>query len=286
MVGKPTPLQLFWCAQTFLAGSSTVYLLLKRSHWVKLALPSGDLSPGFFRFRKRLGMIKSEGSMPRRKYCGGTDTLNGYFNDLFTWATTPKQTNSDFAPTLLALFLFVGHLGRRLYESWGISVFSRRQLLGPIEFIRVYAFYIGAGLTIIAEAPPLTGVASCASLDGLGLRHLLILPIFYFSSRLHHDTHIALAKLRRNKAGHIVTTDHKMPKGGWFDVMSSPHYFAELLVYTSIGLILGTSNVTYWWMVTYVFTNQFYLAYNTHKYYEGKFENYPKERNMFIPYLL
>ena len=87
-------------------------------------------------------------------------------------------------------------------------------------------------------------------------------------------------------AGHIVTTEHKIPKGGWFDLVSSPHYFAELVIYASFGLILGTKNATWWWLVSYVFTNQFYLAYNTQKYYEKKFEDYPKGRNMFIPYLL
>ena len=74
---------------------------------------------------------------------------------------------AEFAPTLLALLLYSGHLVRRMYESWIVSIFSQRQVLGVVELLRVYSFYIAAGLSLIAEGPPLMELqceSTCQSL--------------------------------------------------------------------------------------------------------------------------
>jgi 3-oxo-5-alpha-steroid 4-dehydrogenase 3 len=116
---------------------------------------------------------------------------------------------------------------------------------------------------------------------------LVAVGLFYFASKVHHNTHQHFAKLRRNKSGHIVTTDYKQPKDGWFESLnvSCPHYFAEMLIYASVGLALGLHAPTWWCLTAYVVFNQFYLAHNTQKYYKVKFDDYPAHRKSILPFL-
>jgi len=86
--------------------------------------------------------------------------------------------------------------------------------------------------------------------------------------------------------GHIVTTGYKIPKGDWFDYVCCPQYFAESVIYVTIGLVLGCENVTWWALAGYVATNQLYLAYSARCWYRQKFEAFPRDRKMIIPYIL
>ena len=89
-------------------------------------------------------------------------------------------------------------------------------------------------------------------------------------------------------SGHIVTTSYKAPKGGYFDSfnVSSPHYFAELLIHLSIALSLGLSSPTWWVLTLSVGSHLFYLAFVSHRLYVRKFDDYPKNRKLLIPFLL
>jgi 3-oxo-5-alpha-steroid 4-dehydrogenase len=95
------------------------------------------------------------------------------------------------------------------------------------------------------------------------------------------------------RAGHIVTTGYKLPRGGWFDRLqvSSPQFLAEVLVHVGIGLALGSplsrpSAFTWWLLTGYVVANHVQLAYDKQLLYRAKFEDMPKDRKMLIPYVL
>ena len=83
-----------------------------------------------------------------------------------------------------------------------------------------------------------------------------------------------------------MTTAYKAPKGGWFEKMniSCPHYLAEIVVHISIGLVLRS--VTWYTLTAYVTTHHLYLAYNTQTLYRAKFDDYPKNRKIILPFLL
>jgi len=90
-------------------------------------------------------------------------------------------------------------------------------------------------------------------------------------------------------AGHIVTTTHKLPRGGWFDSLNvaCPHYFAEVVIHVSVGVVLGMRSSTWWLMTGYLALNHFQLAVDKHRFYRQKFaEDFPKDRKMLIPYIL
>ena len=52
--------------------------------------------------------------------------------------------------------------------------------------------------------------------------------------------------------GHIVSEDHKLPKGGLFDTVTSAHFLTEILIHGAIGLTLGFKHQTWWLCTGYV----------------------------------
>lgn len=84
----------------------------------------------------------------------------------------------------------------------------------------------------------------------------------------------------------METLTHRVPVGGWFELVSCPHYFAELLIYVSLGLVFGGLSLTWWLVVLYVFFNQALAAQLCHELYTSRFKSYPKHRKAFIPFVL
>lgn len=90
----------------------------------------------------------------------------------------------------------------------------------------------------------------------------------------------------RRLAGAVETLAHRLPVGGCFELVSCPHYFAELLIYVSLALVLGGRSLTWWLVVLYVLFNQALAAQLSHDFYVGKYESYPRHRKAFIPFVL
>lgn len=87
-------------------------------------------------------------------------------------------------------------------------------------------------------------------------------------------------------SGRVETLAHKMPVGGCFELVSCPHYFAELLIYVSFSLLLGGRSLTWWLLVLFVLMNQALAAQLCHEFYISKYKSYPKHRKAFIPFVL
>jgi len=116
--------------------------------------------------------------------------------------------------------------------------------------------------------------------------HAVGICLFTWASLHQHRCHRILANLRdhgvrRNRSDR----SYSLPQGDWFEYVSSPHYFAEVLIYASLLVIfVATDWRTNWWLVE-VFTASTLLlgARQVHLWYRLKFEDYPKHRKIIIP---
>uniref|UniRef100_A0A6J0TPY4 Polyprenal reductase n=1 Tax=Pogona vitticeps TaxID=103695 RepID=A0A6J0TPY4_9SAUR len=115
--------------------------------------------------------------------------------------------------------------------------------------------------------------------------HILGLLMFIWASVHQHRCHVILANLRKTKSGKVVNMDHRIPFGDWFEMVSCPHYFAELLIYISMAVTFGLKNFSWWLVVMYVFFNQAVSAVLCHEYYQSNFKHYPTCRKAYIPFL-
>lgn len=75
-----------------------------------------------------------------------------------------------------------------------------------------------------------------------------------------------------------------MPTGSYFELVSSPHMFFELVMYVALWGLLYP-NRTFFCVMLFVFCNQIGVAHFTHQWYRSTFPQYPKSRRAFIPFL-
>lgn len=115
--------------------------------------------------------------------------------------------------------------------------------------------------------------------------HIIGGILFIYSSYIQFESHQILANLRKDKNGKVVTHQHSIPRGRWFELVSCPHYMAEILIYLSISIVLAGQSRTWWLVFLFVVVNQLVVGKFNHDWYIRKFDNYPKSRRAVIPFV-
>lgn len=104
------------------------------------------------------------------------------------------------------------------------------------------------------------------------------IPLFLLGIAGNFYHHYLLSKLRSNGE-----KQYKIPQGGLFSLVICPHYLFEILEFWGISCI---SQTLYAFMFTMGTT--IYLigrSYATRKWYDSKFQDFPKDIKALIPYI-
>lgn len=201
-------------------------------------------------------------------------------NDSFSFVTTTQ--------TYVAVCLMTLQVSKRFYETHYISIFGKNSYININQYILGIAYYPGTCLAILCEAPKFAKSSSYLSqeLDFTSLTYVEILAIFIFLWAWWHQYKSSeiLANLRKNKKGEIVTYEHKLPFGDWFEYISSPLQAAEIIMYTSLTVILRY-NFTWFFVYALVIANQVDTMILNHRWYQETFPDYPKNRKALIPFI-
>uniref|UniRef100_M4CCP9 3-oxo-5-alpha-steroid 4-dehydrogenase C-terminal domain-containing protein n=1 Tax=Brassica campestris TaxID=3711 RepID=M4CCP9_BRACM len=102
------------------------------------------------------------------------------------------------------------------------------------------------------------------------------------SARLHILGYLVGGSLRENPS---QAKEYIIPHGDWFEIVSSPHYLAEIVLYLGLLIASGGTEITIWLLHGFVVGNLTLAAGETHRWYLRKFENYPANRNAIFPYV-
>lgn len=78
---------------------------------------------------------------------------------------------------------------------------------------------------------------------------------------------------------------YEIPRGSWFEWVSSAHYFAEIVIYAGILIVSRGTNIQIWLLFIWVVLNLTLIATETHQWYKSKFDDYPKLRRAIIPFI-
>ena len=111
--------------------------------------------------------------------------------------------------------------------------------------------------------------------------HFTGVLLFIYASYHQYKCHSILANIR---AGHDSKT-YGLPEGDWFELVTSPHYFAEILIYIGIAMVQGFKNV---WTIVPVLTTILLLligARLTHEWYTEKYKEKCSNKCALIPYI-
>ncbi|XP_064917015.1 polyprenol reductase [Columba livia] len=194
-----------------------------------------------------------------------------------------EGTDSESFSALLVLLLLWLHSCRRLAECLWTSVFSSG-VIHVVQYCFGIVYYIAVGSTVLCQVPANVRNGKELSVQ-ISWYHVVGVVMYIWASLHQHRCLVILANLRRSKSGKVVSLSHSVPFGDWFERVSCPHYFAELLIYVSMAITLGFHNVTWWCVVMYVLFNQALAAVLCHEFYQKNFSSYPKHRKALIPFI-
>ncbi|KAM6429338.1 polyprenal reductase [Rhynochetos jubatus] len=194
-----------------------------------------------------------------------------------------EDTGNEHFSALLVLLLLWLHSCRRLAECLWTSVFSSG-VIHIVQYCFGLVYYIAVGSTVLCQVPANVRNGKELSVQ-ICWYHLVGVTVYTWASLHQHKCLVILANLRKSKSGKVINLSHGVPFGDWFERVSCPHYFAELLIYVSMAITLGFHSVTWWCVVTCVLFNQALAAVLCHEFYQKNFTSYPKHRKAFIPFV-
>ncbi|VDK86427.1 unnamed protein product [Litomosoides sigmodontis] len=88
-----------------------------------------------------------------------------------------------------------------------------------------------------------------------------------------------LRNLRKNGK-----SDYKIPYGGLFEYVSGANFFGECIEWAGYALL--TRTLPAFAFAFFTLCNLAPRAYQHHRWYQQKFDKYPKDRKAFIPFVI
>ncbi|PIM99037.1 putative steroid reductase [Handroanthus impetiginosus] len=177
--------------------------------------------------------------------------IGGYLTGLFFYAAAPLSLCCTHA---LEVFKFLANLFAEFIvkgkDRMQVKEFDVWGLVNPLTQLKWYA-WVGAA--------------------------------FFFWGWFHQRRcHAILGSLRENDE---KVDDYLIPRGDWFEYVSSPHYLAEIVIYGGLVIASGFSDITIWLLFGFVVANLVFAAAETQRWYLRKFDDYPRNRYAIIPFV-
>ena len=114
-------------------------------------------------------------------------------------------------------------------------------------------------------------------------RFIIGVIIYYFGYILTVHSEAIVRNLRDPKALDSDEIEYKIPYGGGYKYVSSPTYLGEMIAWTGFALLTWSLAGVLIFAITA--TNLVPRAFKTHKWYQDKFEDYPRDRKALIPFI-
>ncbi|XP_053960907.1 polyprenol reductase [Anastrepha obliqua] len=210
------------------------------------------------------------------------------FLDFIAGGKTNRYVQVDSTCAFVATVLMTMQCGRRFYETNFVQIFSKNSKINWSHYLVGHMHYFGAILALLSNTEGFVRgtLPSAFSFKNISLLQYLCIFIFYISWTQQYKSNMILVNLRKDtKSGEVKTERHLLPTGGFFNMISSPHMFFEVVMYVALLGLLPRS-VTWLLIFIWVYSNQLMNALLTHKWYKENFKNYPKNRKALIPFIL
>ncbi|KAK8463762.1 hypothetical protein PHAVU_011G038300 [Phaseolus vulgaris] len=185
------------------------------------------------------------------------------------------------------LFLMEFHVLRRLFETIHVFDYSPSARMHVIGYLTGLFFYIAAPLSLCGDCAVevFNFVANLVTefivkgknqmqvtefeifqilnpLFRLGWKHWIGTAVFLWGWIHQYHCHKILGSLRHS----TQAEEYVIPQGDWFEIVSSPHYLSEIVIYASFVVATGGSNLTIWLLFAFVVANLSFAAVETHKW--------------------
>lgn len=106
-----------------------------------------------------------------------------------------------------------------------------------------------------------------------------LLGVSFFS----YGVYINLQSDRILRSLRVRTSSYQIPYGGWFELISAPHYFGEILEW--LGFAIATQSVAAVAFMVFTAANLIPRGITHHQWYQKTFKDYPMDRKAVIPFV-
>ncbi|CAG7900865.1 unnamed protein product, partial [Brassica rapa] len=211
---------------------------------------------------------------------------------------TPVEHRFKVWRAVFILVLMEIQVLRRLIESFYVFKYSPSARLHILGYLVGFFFYTVAPLSLCVNvapevarfaaslmatsAPEFDILSALSPLMKLGWCQLIGGVIFLWGWLHQRRCHAILGSFRENPS---QAKEYIIPHGDWVEIVSSPHYLAEIVLYLGLLIASGGTEITIWLLHGFVIGNLTLAAGETHRWYLRKFENYPANRNAIFPYV-
>ncbi|CAG8594896.1 8551_t:CDS:2 [Funneliformis mosseae] len=194
---------------------------------------------------------------------------------------------------ILALFMMEVQTIRRAYECFFVEKPSPNSKMLITHHIVGMTFYLATGLAVFIEGlwnlgvfnkdqftslPPLTNFIKWNT--------MIALSLFIYASYHQNVLHNHLASLRpSNTSNTSYVPIYLIPKGDWFEYISSAHYFAEILIYVSFVILTRGMNLTVWLVLIWTIIGLSTIARESDLWGKEKFGEKWPNRWLIIPFI-
>uniref|UniRef100_A0A6M2E9X1 3-oxo-5-alpha-steroid 4-dehydrogenase C-terminal domain-containing protein n=1 Tax=Populus davidiana TaxID=266767 RepID=A0A6M2E9X1_9ROSI len=170
--------------------------------------------------------------------------------------------------SVFLLLLMEVQVSRRLFETAYVFKYSASARMHIFGYLTGLFFYTAAPLTLCCTCAPevlkfginevsefiLKGTSSMQNIEfhwrdfvnpllKLGWCQWIGAVIFLWGWIHQHRCHAILGSLRE----HVGKADeYVIPRGDWFEIVSSPHYLAEIVIYAGMVFASGGADLTIW----------------------------------------
>uniref|UniRef100_A0A1I7T4J0 Polyprenal reductase n=1 Tax=Caenorhabditis tropicalis TaxID=1561998 RepID=A0A1I7T4J0_9PELO len=188
---------------------------------------------------------------------------------------------------VLVLLLLTFHVARRLYETLFVSVYSDSRM-NLFHYVIGIVHYFILPIAIMCETQ---GVASRVqhvhvSIEDITYTQWVGAVLFWLCNWKQHQLAEQIANTRKGPRGLIRNYAYGICFGGWFNLVSCPHFLFEICIYLSLLLVIPTAYV-YRFIVLFVCSqSNLRSTHHTYLVYTKQFPKYPKNRKALIPYVL
>ncbi|KAH8333512.1 polyprenal reductase [Drosophila kikkawai] len=210
------------------------------------------------------------------------------FLDFMGGGRSHRKVEIDSTTACVGAFMLTLQCTRRFYETSFVQIFSSHSKINLSHYVVGYVHYFGAIIALLSNTSGFVrGTRPMEfALDKLTGQQILYLVVFTAAWQQQYASNIILVNLRKDpRTGSVKTEKHLLPKGGLFQLLSSPHMFLEVVMYFCIADLYMPVRI--WRLIfLWVASNQTINALLTHKWYRETFRDYPKNRRAIIPFLL
>ncbi|KAL5791084.1 hypothetical protein ACOSQ2_005972 [Xanthoceras sorbifolium] len=209
---------------------------------------------------------------------------------------TPIEHRYRVWRSVFLLLLIEVQLVRRLLESFYVFKYSPSARMHIFGYLAGIFYYALAPLSLCCTLAPEVFKFAAEQMAAfefewwefvnplvkLGWLQWIGAAIFLWGWIHQHHCHVILGSLREHPK---QINEYVIPFGDWFELVSSPHYLAEIVIYAGLLVASGGADLTIWLLFGFVVANLAFAAADTHRWYLQKFDNYPSNRRAIVPFV-